>query len=907
MNEKQQQLTFDKGITNVPSDILCSDNALEESVGMIYDNGEHRVIQKPVVKITGAPNIVLYIHKFGNEPDRYICTAEEGQRIVYGTVSSGVYSNLDDLGNETYSAANTKITSIGKTLIVTSASGIHYYLWQPGNGQNPPSYKYLGDHIPEPYIRFWLYGDDKVLTPTEYNNWKYTQRFGLWEFEKFVSSTGSSYEILSNENYHPKIDSPDVYNDLVVGLYAKNKKQIAHKKCFCNPFFVRYALEMYDGTYTYISNPVLLMPSCKRNSYAYWDFEDDNLSVFTCYKKLFYEMTFLESTDLTYFSDIVKDVVVFISDGIELYDTVCDQPCGHITSITDTEDQPIMAVDGIYRELISLNNYSLYHDKNFSAVYTGGTSPYTVSVLKEKSEDDILNDIKSVSVFYKICSLGLKQAGNDYGDLTSRIPLNVLDNLTTQEIRLNDDKDDYFSRSKLYPSFIYAYNSRLNLANVARSFFEGFEFFIAFDKSNGNNYQYTFDVTIQTDTGNVHVWHNLQQSTNHGITVQGVYFYYPDSRAKHVVIYNTSTGYKILDADLETHSGLNGAFYIAGLPGYRVEDEPTGTPVDPESYSSPSSPAPEKLPNYIITSEVNNPWVFQAEGYNRVGVGEIIGMSTTTMALSQDQFGGTDLIVFTDNGIWGMKVDGTGLYQSIHPFSREVCNNPKSITQTDGAVFFSSEKGLMIAWDGGVKCVSEQLNGKESLFSGEVGMGNFRNYMEDCFIAYDYRDSLLWIFNNNRQTNPDYCYVYSIKTGTFGKFRFDTPITNVVNDYPDYLLQTTNQQDGGLLLSLTGRTNINLDDADDYSGLMITRPMKLENGLALKSIMQIRNISYMEGSMTLRIFASNNLNDWVELHSLRGMPWKYYRFRYDLSDMKATDRFGGSVLITQERRTNKLR
>jgi hypothetical protein len=63
----------------------------------------------------------------------------------------------------------------------------------------------------------------------------------------------------------------------------------------------------------------------------------------------------------------------------------------------------------------------------------------------------------------------------------------------------------------------------------------------------------------------------------------------------------------------------------------------------------------------------------------------------------------------------------------------------------------------------------------------------------------------------------------------------------------------------------------------------------------------------MEGSMTLRIFASNNLNDWAELHSLRGLPWKYYRFRYDMSDMKATDRFGGSVLITQERRTNKLR
>ena len=151
MNEKQQQLTFDKGITNVPSDILCSDNALEESVGMIYDNGEHRVIQNPVVKITGTPNIVLYIHKFGNEPDRYICTAGDGLSIVYGTDNSGRYSNVGNLGNETYSSANTKITSIGKTLIVTGTSGIHYYLWQPGN-----AYKYLGDHIPEPYIRFWL-------------------------------------------------------------------------------------------------------------------------------------------------------------------------------------------------------------------------------------------------------------------------------------------------------------------------------------------------------------------------------------------------------------------------------------------------------------------------------------------------------------------------------------------------------------------------------------------------------------------------------------------------------------------------------------------------------------------------------------------------------------------------------
>ena len=106
--------------------------------------------------------------------------------------------------------------------------------------------------------------------------------------------------------------------------------------------------------------------------------------------------------------------------------------------------------------------------------------------------------------------------------------------------------------------------------------------------------------------------------------------------------------------------------------------------------------------------------------------------------------------------------------------------------------------------------------------------------------------------------------------------------------------------------SFIDRTNINLDNTND-SGLMITRPMKLENGLALKSLMQIMHIKEIQGSMTLRIFASNNFNNWVELHSLRGTPWKYYRFRYDFTNLKATDRFSGTMLITQERRTDKLR
>jgi hypothetical protein len=211
-----------------------------------------------------------------------------------------------------------------------------------------------------------------------------------------------------------------------------------------------------------------------------------------------------------------------------------------------------------------------------------------------------------------------------------------------------------------------------------------------------------------------------------------------------------------------------------------------------------------------------------------------------------------------------------------------------------------------------VKCMSEQFKGA------------FQDFLETAKIAYDYRDALLWIFGDKAS-----CYVYAIKSATLHKSNAlaqnDTVAISVVNDYPDNIIQV-----GSKVYSLTGKPEEHVDPLT-YNAIMETRPMKLENALALKSIMQIRHIcqfspytvtethedpetheeveteTTQRGSMTLRIFASNNLDSWVELHSLRGTPWKYYKFRFDFADMKATDRFAGTMLITQERRTNKLR
>jgi hypothetical protein len=902
MNEKQQQLTFEKGITNVPSDALCSDNTLEESVGMIYEDGEHRVIQRPNILYEDGnqsfeQSQLLYIHRFGVkerwlfaeavQTDTYnlvwyVPNDDNTELVSGGTLNEGVSPNIqakdftfteEDLRNHAF-----KITSTGKTLIIIDQTGISYFLWK-NNGYSEAI------KIKQPQFEFSL---------RQY--WSsYDPELGDIGFskQKMDGILGTS------------VEDQEKYNDLVIGLYSKSLNQIASANAFCKPFLARVALQLFDDSYTYISQPVMLFPCVTENA-RFSNYSDNyaGISVNAFYLRA------KQLTDYTALSDIVKNVSIFISDGIEPHDLTVDQPFkGWGTS----ESWSTKITDAVCE-------YSVDHNKMIYQEWAPTSYHQAKGFMKNKSRDDIKAELEATSVFYKLCDIGIKSI-NSLTDLKKYIKPHTVRNLTTQE---QLPYDDYFSRCSLSASLGYSYNNRLNIANVHRGFFEGYGYFLPFEGTLDTSrvYDYVtpgncdFYVKIETADGEYIVKH-----TENVKDYQGIYFCYPDSRAKHVWI--VKNGSILLNKDLTEHPSLNMAYYFKGLPGFEGKEETdSSTPAVPSSYNNS---AKEYLPNYILTSGVDNPFVFNAEGYNSVGIGEVIGMSTVTQALSQGQYGQFPLLVFSESGIWAMSVGNTGLFTSIHPMSREVCNNMASITQTDGAVFFTSEKGLMMVVGADVKCVSEQLSGKEGSFSGIVGLGNFVDYLRTAFIAYDYRDSLLWIFKPQQAT----CYIYSIKSGTFGKYTFPRYLDNVTNYYPDFIMQ-----DGGTLYSLVTRPNINLDGTTVSSVFnpnlynncrLITRPMKLENALALKSIMQIKHIcqfspysvtdtsgetpvtTTQKGTLTFRLFASNDLEHWTELTSLKSVPWKYYRFRLDFSNLIATDRFAGTMLITQERRINKLR
>lgn len=851
MNEKQQQLTFDKGITNVPSDALCSDNALAESVGMVYDDGEHRVIQKPNPFITsvsgglGAIPRILFVHRFNNQ-ERFIgYYTTEGHAPYYlcwGTVANSAYSYngsfIMDNSERLQYTSSTQISSIGKTLIILDSNGISYYLWKTN------AYEYLPD-IPEPDVEFQMYygsfGQSSALINASVHN------------------TAPAECLTYNESRNEidvREDRQEDYNNLVVGLYSKNLKAIAHRKAFAEPFFVRYALEMYDGSYTMISAPMLMFPSVHQNTRA--QFWDDRVVLLT----IFSEMIFVAKHDYTKYSDLVRGVTVFVTDGVNLYDTVVDQTPTTL-NVANTMWSDYICYDSGYGKHV---------------VDQRGTTQKYFLPLKLRSDKSILNDLESTGQFYKVFSLGLV-GNNTWESSASYIGEHVLDNLTTQN-RL--EYDDYYSHCDKSAKSIYSYNGRLILANVLRGFFEGYSHFIGYPNTSTS---YDVYVWIKTDVGD-RIVHKTITSTEK----LWLYFYYPDPRAYKVQIGDTPY-------NLKEHGSLNGAYYM-------MSTLPVGNETGPGVASSTptTNTTEEYLENHIYMSEVNNPFVFYAQGDYTVGTGRIFGITSLTTALSQGQFGEYPLLAFSSSGIWALSIASTGYFTACHPMSREVAleNNP-CLTQTDGAVFFASKKGLMVVVGNQVKCVSEQLSGKKETFVGVTDLGNFVDFLNTAIIAYDYRDSMLWIFDKTHTA----CWVYSIKSGTFGKYEFGTSkaVTNVVNYYPDYLIQNP---DG--VHSLARRLDIN-NDTGTYAGTIISRPMKFENSLALKSLVQVRNIYDIShgAGITLQIYVSNNLHNWMEVHSLRGMPWKYFRFRFNFTTLKANDHFDGSLIISQERRTNKLR
>lgn len=878
------------GYTAVPSDYECSDGELTQAYNLINEDGAYKSLLAPkVVFNLGENHSVIYVHK-ATTYTHYIIIDTTNKKLLW-TIDGSKFIDLYSISDkELY-----QVVGVGNTLIALTDAGMFYFLWKGDTS----GYLFLGNEIPELPISFGLQGE---MQRTD----EFTLEFDNLSWETKTKEGGSSYvsyNEFTDEN-KKKITSQ---------VLAKVNKFIAdrstNKGKFIFPFLVRYAYRLYDGNLIRHSAPILMVcsTSCApivlwRHIYGKNGLNRADVRVVGMLHSLDYAVIKQSDIDLLKdWTDIVKSVDIFVSKPIYTYDQngECDKffnydeygneawgysICKHTNQAADKTKYPLR-----YQKKDMGYLYQMTFDKD-----NLGTRPGGILGLPRKDSSTVKEDVRNCSNFYFLESIKIEQL------TTTRTLLNIEEDYLQSLVNREVMTDDYDSHDKIIPKYAFGYNARVNLANIRKKLFDGFNAGAMLPFTDGYvKYWPDTSPTILDKTINISVYVFIKQDGK-DIIVHGeagvfgyenpvLFLYYPNGNAYKAIV--TAWDYlgTFYEVPLERHAFLNGAFYYGGW-----------NDLEKRTYNSPTTSSDAErtieIPNKIYTSEVNNPFYFPVTGINTVGTGKILGISTAAKALSQGQFGQFPLYAFTDEGVWALEVNSSGGYSAKQPITRDVCISSDSITQIDTAVLFATDRGIMEISGSQTQCLTDIINGNDffsldrlpglaKLYPGGIPQVDctFSEFRKGSRMSYDYINQRIILFNENK----NYAYVFSMKSKLWGIVA--SSLTSAINSYPNaYAMAKVKTAGGNGKQEVTNNCLVDLSRSTEthQKGLLVTRPIKLDVASMLKTFdtVFLRGL-FDKGTVQIALYGSRDNINWHLVHSakehylrgFRGTPYKYFR------------------------------
>ena len=905
------------GHTANPSDYENNDGDLAAAINVVPEDGTLKPVLPPsdVLELASG-DVVKYIHETSNFK-HYIILNVNGQLSWLGE-NSDIQTTLRSFP----SSGIYQVTSIGNTLIVLASDGMHYFLWKG----DTDGYLYLGTEIPECPLSFGLQGEMKRTD----------------EFEISFDSIGE--DSLWNEF------SDSNKSRITSQVLAKVNKFIAdnstNKGKFIYPFLLRYAYRLYDGSLTKHSAPILMIASSDLAPQVFYthitgkgSYTNAKLQVVGMLHTLDYAVANeYQLSNLLKWKDIVSSVDVFISKPIYTYDQN-----GECTRFKRVDDSDCYCVCKHTNQAASTTTYPLRYQKHdFRKLYAFTYNPSTFSyptgrlMIPARSVDDVKNDIKDCSQFYFLESIKVEQLSTTRTAIT--VEEDYLQSLVTREVMT----DDYDSHDKIIPQYSFAYNSRLNIANLKKELFKGHSAACLFNYSNGYVHNWG-DVgpTGMDFTLGVSVYVFIKQDgkdivvqcegASIGYNAPILFFYYPNTNAyKAIIVRSLYVSYDCYEVPLDKHNFLNGAFYFAGWNDLGEKEETSIYPTE-----SSREDRTIDIVNKIYTSEVNNPFVFPLLGINTVGTGKIQGICAAAKALSEGQFGQFPLYAFTSEGIWALEVSSTGTYSAKQPITRDVCINANSITQIDTAVLFATNRGIMLISGSQAQCITDSINApklfsvadlpkyeglisvfngkandREQLVASDITFLPFLDFLASCRMIYDYTHQHIIVYN------PDvrYAYVYSLKSHEWGMMLSD--IDDNVNSYPEALAMSTkekvivNEEGVETKSTIPVLVDFTTPSADSATTLIITRPFKLDDPNMFKTIDTIIQRGFFKRENIRQVlYGSNDFYNWhivwssvdKYMRGFRGTPYKAFRLALVCRLNESENLFGCTVQFNPRR------
>lgn len=709
-------------------------NLRHTSTGSISPTG----VNKKIYTISNHRELI-YIHK-GNGYENWITF--DGSTIYYEAYRYGndkvvrpMYyndgaSSEAKIGVPIYQIDGLNdITSVGNTLVVSTDGGIFYFLCY--------LYGSSGTYV---YKNISINEDDITVKINKTEEGQVNKQNLNFPYDLVSGGIGCSGEQPYGEVYEP-----------IATLKSEGKIQ--------DVSLIRWAIRMYDGTYTLHSAPILFIKRDPITFYAYIsESESRYVTAHYYYYKIKVDITIHKSLKE---SDIYKGIDIFMVE-IPYYDD------------TDT-----------YKKNLPLQ---------------------TETDLFYTNDEKLRERILETANFYRIAQYDFDSDKFNNNTLSDIPDLSdILKNLVYQPTLT----DDTYSHNKLIAEKIFNYNSKLHISGTSQKLYDGYpvEMFISYAGSTVDVIKYISKTYIKTESGTSIVVRDQDIPNGDNLLLLSPYISYPDSRAYNMeitIIYRvreesgTLTNYRFSASfDLTPHDFLNLAYY---LPTGEINPITISGTVITEIPEAPqSSNNIETTPNKLKVSATDNPFIFPVEQTYTIGNGKIIGMAAATPALSQGQYGQFPLYVFTDEGIYMMQV-GTGevIYSNVFPVSRDICSNARSIISLDNAVAFTSDRKLFVLSGYSAKSISDSLEADYIPNPAHVYMEGIENVLTEPLLAYNYPFGELIIKNAEGNT----AFIYDLQRKIWRQRKMKTsyfipsyPVCYAVSDEDEVydLSQESNQ------------------------------------------------------------------------------------------------------------------
>lgn len=895
------------GYTLLPSDYECPDGDLSTAMNLIPEDGVLKPVLPPVPGITLAEGErLLCIHSVPAQKNYILMKPASGNKFhlqwikktdtmtsASPTATIATYTDFRD------------IAMIGNTIVLATDEGLQYILWKDTD------YLKLDNRPPFTAIEF---GMCRVGTLNNSESCEIPARCAPgW------NGARSRAEMSELESF-----TQSVYG-LLNPAVAEN---VTSKGFFYQPFFIRYAYRLFDGSYSWHSAPVLMLPTITPPVVKYADDGthpdatgtlNATLTLNVNYFALTYRILSDNIAKLSDWSDIIAGIDIFVSAPLYTYDqskTIAWRPVTKLRSmLLDLYDWNPDGLDlrgdsSIIPSEVFVGHYADTSSDKYvdHTMPTAGNASY--DIVNIRLNERFTESVMSNHLFYKVAEIDVKDIKSMTAMSRLKLSNSDLSDITTRPTL----PDDYQSHCTIRADKLFPYNARLNLSGVELTPAPPFPLRSIFQFGNPDGAAASsVTITVWTRHNGVKC-HALRNGTSTADTFYNPsvnfprYIYYPDASAYKMEIRISDSQYFIIN--LTPHDFLNGAYYFNS----RFSPDPTPKNELPESSDCAACVL---VDSKIYTSEVNNPFVFPATGICTVGTGRILGLSAAVKALSQGQFGHFPLYAFTTEGVWALEVSSTGTYSARQPVTRDVCINPDSITQVDTAVLFATDRGIMMISGSESRCLSASLGMNETvpeltdllphaeeimelgqLSSSEIDALPFISFIRECRMLYDYVNQRIILYN------PDcsYAYLYSMKSKQWGMMR--STIAYSIDSYPDVLAV----DNGNHLIDFSYTSS-------SVTGIIITRPLKLDAPDILKTVDTVVQRGYFkEANVSSVLYGSRDLFSWhlisssvsPRLYGFGGTPYKYFRVVV-ICQLDGNESLSGCTLQYIQRFTNRIR